>query len=257
MVVRTGSPLAALVLALCVAGVAMPAAAATKKHAAVAVSKKALAKKPAAKPKPIEPPQMVLQLADWVVRTGDNGDLPFAIVDKTQAVVAVFDAEGKLLGADAALVGSAQGDDSAPGVGDRELADIPLEDRTTPAGRFIGGFGRAAGQQRVLWVDYGTAISMHAVITTHPKERRPQRLRSKTPDDNRITHGCINVPAKFYTGVVRPAFRKERGLFYILPDTKPLGEVFPDFDFQMRVAGPSTTQVNSEPPQPTAPSEQL
>lgn len=250
--VRTSRPLAAFVLALGVMAAALPAAAASKASASKSATSKA-----AVKAKRIEPPQTVIQLADWVVRSGDNQDLPFAVIDKSKAVVAVFDAKGKMLGADAALVGSAPGDDSAPGVGDRELSDIPLEERTTPAGRFIGGYGAAAGARRVLWVDYGTAISMHPVITTNPKERRPQRLRSQTPDDNRITHGCINVPAKFYSGVVRPAFRKGPALFYILPETRPLSDVFPDFYIQTLTGGAAEIQASPAPPEPPPPSEQL
>src|SRR5690606_886190 len=61
-----------------------------------------------------------------------------------------------------------------------------------------------------------------------PSERRPQRLASPTPDDNRVTHGCINVAPDFYEQVVAPAFEKG-GVFYILPDKEPLEETFPEF----------------------------
>ncbi len=50
----------------------------------------------------------------------------------------------------------------------------------------------------ILWVDYEDGIAMHAVITTNPKGRRLQRLTTPTPLDNRISYGCINVPAKFF-----------------------------------------------------------
>jgi hypothetical protein len=59
------------------------------------------------------------------------------------------------------------------------------------------------------------------------KERRPQRMLSPTPDDHRITFGCINVPAAFYSKSVRPLFQKKGGYVYVLPDTKPLEVVFP------------------------------
>jgi hypothetical protein len=248
MIGRTTAPLAALVVCLSLAGAALPDGALAKP-----IHKAAHKAKPAAKPKAPEPPQTVRQLADWIVSSGDNRDMPFAVVDKKAAVVAVFDATGKMLGLDVALVGSAEGDDSAPGVGDRELSDIPMDERTTPAGRFIGGYGAAAGQRKVLWIDYGTAISMHPVITTNPAEKRPERLKSKTPDDNRITHGCINVPARFYSKVVSPAFKDGPGLFYILPDTKPLFEVFPDFYVQTLLATRASA-AQTEPPRPSEPS---
>lgn len=186
MACRTKASLAALIFGVSVIGIALPDAAMAKAPAKTAKAH-AKRKKAPPKPKPPEVPQTVARLADWVASTGDNEDMPYIVVDKTAAVVAVYDAKGKLLGSDAALVGSAQGDDSAPGVGDRELSDIPMEDRTTPAGRFIGGFGPAAGSDRVLWIDYATAISLHAVITSNPTEKRLDRLKSKTPDDNRST----------------------------------------------------------------------
>jgi hypothetical protein len=44
--------------------------------------------------------------------------------------------------------------------------------------------------------------------------------------DNRISYGCINVPAKFYDAVVVPAFTGTVGIVYILPETKPLKAAF-------------------------------
>ena len=66
-------------------------------------------------------------------------------------------------------------------------------------------------------------------MTTNKKERRPQRLRSPSAEDNRITFGCINVPAQFYQEVVRPLFKNSTGIVYILPESKYLFEVFPAF----------------------------
>ena len=54
-----------------------------------------------------------------------------------------------------------------------------------------------------------------------------------TPDDNRITFGCINVPQAFYTRQLRPTFRRKGGYVYILPDTKPIEEVFPRLRTQL------------------------
>ena len=80
----------------------------------------------------------VIDLAGWVIATDDHQDRPFTIVDKKAAQIFVFGADGKLMGAAPVLIGSAVGDHSAPGVADRELRDIPMEDRTTPAGRCTG-----------------------------------------------------------------------------------------------------------------------
>jgi hypothetical protein len=170
------------------------------------------------------------QVADWVTASGDNQRRPFVIIDKVGASVFVFRANGRLQGAAPVLVGLARGDDSVAGVGNLKLAAIGPDERTTPAGRFIARFGRAGGEHsRVLWVDYGDAISMHPVVTTNPKEHRLQRIRSSAPEDHRISFGCINVPAKFYRDVVLKAFAGGSAVVYILPDTKPLEEVFPRF----------------------------
>jgi hypothetical protein len=151
------------------------------------------------------------------------------IIDKVAAEVVVFGADGRLWGAAPALLGLARGDGSAPGVGDRELSAILPEERTTPAGRYLAGYGPASGGRTVLWVDYETAVSLHQVISSNPREQRLQRLASPDPQDNRITYGCINVSADFYEEVVRPAFTGTNGVVYILPEATPLNEVFPTF----------------------------
>lgn len=171
------------------------------------------------------------QVLAWVIRAADNQNLPFAIVDKKDAKVFVFDAHGHLLGSAPALLGIALGDDSVPGIGDRELSSIRTEEKTTPAGRFVAVMGGNMRGEDVLWVDYAGAVSMHRVLTTNPEERRLQRLASPTARDKRISFGCINVPAKFYENVVRPAFTRPAftgtdGIVYVLPDTKPLRAVF-------------------------------
>ena len=166
------------------------------------------------------------RVADWVIASHDNNNMPFMVVDKVAAQVLAFDPSTRLVGSAPVLVGITRGDLSKPEAGDRELSDIPVADRTTPAGRFVATFGHAAGGRDVLWVDYPTAISLHAVITTNKKQRRLQRLNSPSPTDNRITFGCINVPTSFYAKVVKPLFKGRSGIVYILPETKPLNSVF-------------------------------
>ena len=116
--------------------------------------------------------EAVTRFGSWVIASGDNQGLPFAIVDKVQAEVLVFDPDGQLRGAAPALMGMARGDDSVPGIGERKLSTIRPEERTTPAGRFIAGFGQVRGEETILWVDYEDAISIHPVITANRKEHR-------------------------------------------------------------------------------------
>lgn len=184
--------------------------------------------------------ETVSEMAGWVVASGDNRGLPFVVIDKVAAEVFVFGADGQLRGSGTALLGLAHGDDSVPGIGNRKMSAIRASERTTPAGRFVAGFGYAKGDRKVLWVDYSSAVSLHPVVTANPKERRLERLKSASPQDNRITYGCINVAAAFYENVVRRTFSGTSGVFYILPETKPLDEVFPAFRAQAQARAAPT-----------------
>lgn len=174
--------------------------------------------------------QEARHMADWIVDSGDNHSLPFAIVDKIDAKVFVFEAHGRLRGAAAVLLGLATGDDSVPGIGTRKLASISPKERTTPAGRFLASIGRNISGKKILWVDYEAAISLHPVITSNVKERRAQRLATPSPLDNRISYGCINVPVKFFNSVVSPAFTGTNGIVYVLPETRTQQNVFASYD---------------------------
>ncbi|WP_207901260.1 L,D-transpeptidase [Sphingomonas sp. PP-CC-3A-396] len=163
--------------------------------------------------------------ANWVAASHDNQNLPFIVIDKVNAVVFAFDAAGGLRGTAPALLGMARGDASVPGIGQRKLATITPAERTTPAGRFKASLGRDF-EQDILWIDYDAALSMHRVIVGRRIDNRAGRLASPTPSDNRISYGCVNVPAKFYDDVVKPLFTGTVGIVYILPETKPLRSVF-------------------------------
>jgi len=165
-------------------------------------------------------------LRQWVLQTGDNEDAPFIIIDKRQARLWLFTAAGQPLGDTPVLLGLAPGDDSVPGIGERAMKDIQKHERTTPAGRFIAEAGRNADGEDIYWIDYDAAVSMHRVRATNPAERRLQRLATPTPDDNRISYGCINVPAQFYNQRIQPTFGSRRGIVYVLPETLPAQAMF-------------------------------
>ena len=172
------------------------------------------------------------QVADWVIDSGNNLKMPFVIVDKKEAKVFVFHANGQLRGAAPALLGLAKGDDAVPGIGNRKLSNIRPEERTTPAGRFVASLGRNKSGVEILWVDYDGAVSMHRVITSSILEQRLQRLATPTPLDNRISYGCINVPVKFYNKVVHPAFTRTNGIVYILPEIRTTRALFGSYDVE-------------------------
>jgi hypothetical protein len=175
------------------------------------------------------------KVADWVVDSNDSHGMPFVIVEKTDAMVYVFTADGRLRGAAPALLGLAHGDDSVPGIGDRKLSTILPEERTTPAGRFVAALDRNLHGGEILWVDYENAVSLHPVITSNAQEHRAERLASPSPLDNRISYGCINVSAAFFKSVVSAAFTGTNGIVYVLPETRSAQKQFGSYDVQARM----------------------
>lgn len=169
---------------------------------------------------------VVQRLKSWVLQTGDNQGLPFVLIDKVNAQVFAFDRDGRLLGATPVLLGLARGDIAPPDIGDRLLSAIGPEDRITPSGRYVAAIGQNLTGASVLWIDYDGALSLHPV-RGRPADRRLQRLATPTPEDNRISYGCVNVPVAFYEDVIAPTFRGTVGVVYILPESRAMAEVFP------------------------------
>lgn len=174
-------------------------------------------------------------MADWVQRTGDNRGAGFLIIDKKAAMLHVFDPDGDLKASSPVLLGLAEGDDTVPGIGNKPIADVLAHERTTPAGRFVAERGHNAKGVDVVWIDYEAGLSMHRVINEVPAERRLQRLASATAADNRISYGCVNVPAAFYDSVIQPMFADYRAMVYILPEHHTLAQVF-GLDSQVAIA---------------------
>ena len=162
---------------------------------------------------------VVRQLARWIIDTGDHAGAPFAIVDKRGATLNVFDGNGRLQGASPALLGLTPGDGSEPGVAQRVQTGLSPQDRTTPAGRFISEPGRNLKGERVVWVDYASAFAIHRMRPANERERREERLATATPEDNRITLGCVVVPVSFYENVVDPLIGRRHAVVYVLPES--------------------------------------
>lgn len=177
-----------------------------------------------------QPTPDVRQVANWSVHSGDHQKMAIVIVDKKDARVWVFDPQGKLLATTPALLGAAIGDQSVPGIGEKPLAQVRPEEKTTPAGRFIAEPGVNLKGEEIVWVSYDLAVSMHRVRPTVKSERRLERLASSSPADNRISFGCINLPPKFFEGVLSPAVHKHGAVIYVLPETRPPGQLFGSYD---------------------------
>ncbi len=168
-------------------------------------------------------------VAHWAMETVDHRGMPFAVVDKREARLYVFNATGRLVGSAPALLGQAIGDASAPDVGAHTQAgEVPAHERTTPAGRFLSQPGRNLTGGHVVWVDYAAALAIHRVRADRNLAAREARLASPGADDNRASLGCVVVPAAFYDNVVYPIIGRERAVVYVLPETRPVRAVFGD-----------------------------
>jgi hypothetical protein len=171
----------------------------------------------------------VRQMADWVVDSGDNQNLPFVILDKKDARVYVFHRHGGLRGAAPVLLGITAGDDSFPGVGNKPLSQVKPEEKTTPAGRFLAASDKNIKGADIVWIDYDSAVSFHAVVKGKPEERRAERLASPQPSERRISFGCVNVPVNFFKTALHASFKKSDGMVYVLPETRSVNQVFASF----------------------------
>lgn len=166
------------------------------------------------------------RFAAQAVAAGDTLGHAFAVIDKAAATVSMYSAAGKPMATSPVLLGMAKGDASVPGIGERPMNDIAVHERTTPAGRFISEPGKNLAGETVVWIDYDAAVSMHRLRPSNPLEKRPERMATATPLDNRITYGCVNVPAAFYDRWVLPLLGKTTALVYVLPETQPAKKVF-------------------------------
>lgn len=211
------------------------AAAAAKKpgkHAEARKKKKAEASKPG----PLADfgkeaaPEDVVHVANWVSYTRNNRKKAFVLIDKKEARLYVFDARGRLKSHTPILLGKAVGDDTAPGLGSKPMKQITDDEKTTPAGRFLARLGRNTHGDDIIWIDYNAAVSMHRMRAVSAEEHRAERMASPEASDNRISYGCVNVPAKFFDSVLKPTVTKQGAVVYVLPETRTPQQQFGSFD---------------------------
>jgi hypothetical protein len=168
----------------------------------------------------VHPSEDARRTAEWAFERQDAQGRPVAVVDKKNARIYVFGSDGRLRGTTPVLLGLARGDKSAPGIGEMAGGYIPAGLRTTPAGRFDSEPGHNARGEAIVWVDYDAAFAIHRLRPAPIAERRPARLMSDTPDDNRISQGCVIVPGEFFDQVVAPTLGRQRGVVYVLPEAE-------------------------------------
>ncbi|MEO7887188.1 MAG: hypothetical protein ABI893_01625 [Polaromonas sp.] len=170
----------------------------------------------------------------WVMSSRDNQGLPFVMVDKKGGRIFVFEATGQLRGVSPVLTGLTPGDHAVPGMAQRSVGSLRVDERTTPAGRFVSEPGHNLQGEAIVWIDYTAKLAIHRLRPAAQAERRAERLASETPDDNRISLGCVVVPVSFYETVVGPVLGKSRGVVYILPETQPVQRMLGALQFSQR-----------------------
>ncbi len=164
--------------------------------------------------------------ANWVLESGDHQGRPFAIVDKRDARIYVFEAQGRVLGASPVLIGLAAGDLSVPDIAQRAPSSLLPTERTTPAGRFNSEPGHNDKGEDIVWVDYEASLAIHRLRPAPAAERRSERLSSQNAAEHRVSFGCVVVPIEFYERIVAASLGKGPGVVYVLPETRPVHEMF-------------------------------
>lgn len=172
------------------------------------------------------PPPAIQNFAADVMRASDAAGKAFGVIDKPRATLWIFDAQGRLLDRSPVLVGQARGDVAPADIGTRPLNKIRPHEKITSSGRFVTEGGRNLSGEDIVWLDYDSAMSLHRVRNV-PGENRAKRLATEDVADNRISFGCVNIPADFYDRHIKPLFGIRPGVVYVLPESKTLSEVFP------------------------------
>ena len=185
-------------------------------------------------------PPDVKAVVKWVMDSRDNRGAPFVTVDKPTAQAFAFNGAGQLVAVAPVLMGMGKGDymlvpNAAP------MSAIPPSKRITPAGRWWSRLAPDASGKVVLVIDHAAALSLHPIVRGQPYEKRAHRISTATPDDNRISFGCINAPVAFFSGVVAHLFDNKMGVVYILPETRSAAQ---HFGFQ-EVAAPGTAPMTT------------
>lgn len=155
----------------------------------------------------------------WVQQSKDNAGRPYIIADKQSGEIHIVGADGTVKATAPALYGRKMGDGMS--IGETPAGIFTIHQEAAPAS--YGG-----DLQQFATAPDGDVYAIHRVLTNN-KQDRPGRLASPTAEDNRISLGCINIPADLYNKYLSGKFD---GKLYVLPDQRSLGDVFKGIDEQ-------------------------
>lgn len=132
-----------------------------------------------------------------------------------------------------ALTGASKIDRLPPAALKKNFSKVgTAEDKVTPAGRFTltRSYDKEYGQVFSINEIHGPdwEIAIHQVYLGTPSERRMYRLETRRPDDNHVSHGCINVTKDTIRFLVDKLAKTKAPVLYVLPhdQTRTL-EFFP------------------------------
>jgi len=128
-------------------------------------------------------------------------NLPTLTADKKAGTISVYYPDTKKTITEPALFGKVKSNKL-----DMTNYDLPGKfDNITPAGTFpvTKMFSWVLNEPMLVFIKGQASVSaIHPLWMKNPKQQRVERLLSSTPEDNRITGGCINVDSKFFYAVL-------------------------------------------------------
>src|SRR5574343_660100 len=122
------------------------------------------------------------------------------VADKTGGKLYVYNHELRKVYSNPALYGKILTDTL-----DAKLLDTEKVAYITPSGEFTSTKAYSATMHEpitALILGTKSLIAIHPVWKGSPTQKRIERLNTDTPDDNRITNGCINILDDFYYNVI-------------------------------------------------------
>lgn len=142
----------------------------------------------------------------------------YVIVDKPSATLYMIGADKKLIGQMPVLLGQTKGE--TPNMSDPE-SDTAVQ-ATTPAGKYT--MGTIIGEEdlitykgKVFSLCGSDALALH--ITYPPeKEKRTEALNTPTPEDNRLSWGCLNISEEMWAKYIEGNIENRGTYMFITPD---------------------------------------
>jgi hypothetical protein len=147
----------------------------------------------------------------------------FMITDKADGMLHVFHADGNPILQAPSLLGGDVGDTLQGGKKITPAGKFTLKFTADP--EYYGGFRYDLVETRQV----DGIIAIHAVYTGEASEKRPERLATPTPKDNRISWGCINVTNENMVDTLIPAKNELNGsLMFVMPEnSEDIAQLFP------------------------------